>query len=273
MAVRVLHIWNTAGVASVIAKYTDREFGTMSRVITRLQADRVGLTTFGQAYDEGPTLFFARGLLAARKADVVHVHSLDRIVPWLRRLYAHKPLVVHYHGTDIRGRWGEKSSRWSRADFVAYSTPNLAEGAPASARWMPNPVDTEAFYPRGVQRRPNSALSFRYGMDEEAEALARERSLTLTWAERWTVRHEDMPSLLSSFECYIDLRRPPGHATANSVGKAALEALACGCRVIDWSGRTLEKLPVENLPASVARAWNGVYQDLLKDAQEGGPIR
>jgi hypothetical protein len=265
MAVRVLHVWNTAGVGSVIAKFTDREFGTASSVITRLQADRVGLTTYGKAYDEGAAVFFARGLLAARRADVVHVHSLDRIVPWLRRLYPHKPVVMHYHGTDIQGRWAEKSARWRRADFVAYSTPNLGEGAPPSARWMANPVDTDIFYPRGVRRQPSSALSFHYGMDEEGERVARERSLALTWVDRWTVKHDEMPQLLSGFEYYVDLRRPPGRSVAGSVGKAALESLACGCKVIDWSGGTVERLPEEHLPARVARAWYEVYRRLLEE--------
>jgi len=263
MGPRILHVWNTAGVASVIAKFTDRLFGTKSSVITRRAADRVGLTSYGAAYGDGPAVFFARALLMARQADVVHVHSLDRIVPWLAALYPQKPTVMHYHGTDIQARWSTKKARWEKAKFVAYSTPNLSEGAPDSARYVPNPVDTDLFYPRQVNREPRAALSFRYGMDERAAQFASALSLQLTLIDRWSVPHSEMPALLSKFSYYIDLRRPPGYPEAHSVGKAALEALACGCRVIDWSGRTIEGLPAENAPKEVAKRWHEVYTDLL----------
>jgi glycosyltransferase involved in cell wall biosynthesis len=264
LAPKILHIWNTAGVASVVAKFCDRGFGTVSTVITRKAADKVGLTTYGRAYADGPARFFARALTMARSADVVHVHSLDRIVPWVRRIYGGKPLVIHYHGTDIEGRWKEKQDRWKAADAIVCSTPNLLEGAPPSAVHIPNPVDTDIFRPLGGVRDPGSALSFRYGMDEEAEHAAEKLGVDLTWFDRWAVPHERMPETFSRFAYYIDLRKPPGHQEARSVGKAALEALACGCQVIDWSGRILQGLPDENRPESVAAKWDALYRSLIK---------
>ncbi len=262
---KVIHIWNTAGVASVIAKYTDREFGSRSTVITRQAADRVGLTTYGTAYADGPAVFFVRALFAARWADIIHVHSLDRIVPWIKRIYV-KPVVMHYHGTDIEGRWMEKKGRWSRADYIAVSTPNLLEGAPKNAEWVPNPVDTDYFRPGEGKRDQRSALSFRYGMDAEAEEAAKRLGLSLTWLDRWSVSHEKMPGVFSRFAYYIDMRRPPDHVVARSLGKAALEALACGCKVVDYSGAVLDGLPAENDPANVAERWHEVYLRLLRRA-------
>ena len=262
MGTKVLHVWNTAGVASVIAKFTDRDFGTVSEVITRKAADRVGLTTYGTAYPDGAARFFARALWMARGADLVHVHSLDRIVPWLKGLYS-KPVVLHYHGTDIEGRWREKEGRWMKADYVAVSTPNLLEGAPSSAVNIPNPVDTDLFRPMASGRNPSSAVSFRYGMDAEADEAAKKLGLELTWLERWSVPHDRMPEMLSKFAYYIDMRRPPAHIEARSVGKAALEALACGLKVVDWNGRILEGLPPEHDPANVAATWNGIYGKLI----------
>jgi len=259
----VLHIWNTAGVASVIAKFTDREFGANSTVITRKAADRVGLTTYGTAYPDGPARFFTRAIWMARSADLVHVHSLDRVVPWLKRLYT-KPVVMHYHGTDIEGRWREKEARWGRADYIAVSTPNLLDGAPPKAVYVANPVDTDLFRPSAVERSPNSAVSFRYGMDAEAEAVAERLGLDLVWLDRWSVKHQQMPETLSRYAYYVDMRKPPGHFTARSLGKAALEALACGCRAVDWQGSIVEGLPPEHDPISVAARWNMVYLGLLK---------
>jgi len=263
LAPRILHVWNTAGVASVIAKFTDRQFGTSSTVITRRAADRVGLTTYGTAYPDGAALFFARALLMARSADLVHVHSLDRVVPWLKGLYS-KPVVMHYHGTDIEGRWREKEARWRKAEYIAVSTPNLLEGAPPNAVFVPNPVDTDLFRPLQGRREPNSAVSFRYGMDAEAEAIAKKHGLNLELLDRWSVRYEQMPQTLSGYAYYIDMRKPPGHMMAHSVGKAALEALACGCKVIDWDGRIIEGFPAEHDPNSVAGRWDAIYRELLK---------
>ena len=263
MGPKILHVWNTAGVASVIAKFTDREFGTRSVVITRKAADRVGLTTYGRAYDDGPARFFLRALLMARSADLVHVHSLDRIVPWVKRLYS-KPVVMHYHGTDIEERWKEKEGRWRRADYVAVSTPNLLEGAPSSAVYVPNPIDTDLFAPRQGNRDPRSAVSFRYGMDTEAEGAANRLGLSLTLLDRWSVEHDRMPETLSKFAYYIDMRKPPDHVLARSVGKAALEALALGCSVVDWEGKVIRGLPQENDPKNVAAKWQGTYVQLLR---------
>ncbi len=260
---KVLHVWNTAGVASVIAKYTDRVYGTRSQVITRSAADRVGLTTYGRAYDDWPATFFARALLMSKGADLVHFHSLDRIVPWVKRLYSSKPVVMLYHGTDIQGRWDEKRLRWGRADLVAYSTPNLSAGAPPNAIHVPNPVDTEIFFPKETVRDSKSALSFRYGMDDSAKQAAGVRGLELTLLDRWSTPHSEMPALLSRFAYYVDLRKPPGHVQAESVGKAALEALACGCKVIDWSGNVIEGFPAEHDPNLIAERWYRIYQGLL----------
>jgi hypothetical protein len=262
LGLRVLHVWNTAGVASVIAKFSDRDFGTKSTVITRKAADKVGLTTYGMAYTDGPAKFFARALLMARSADLVHVHSLDRIVPWMKRLYGSKPLVMHYHGTDIEGRWKEKQNRWKAADAIVCSTPNLLEGAPPSAVHIANPVDTDIFHMIGVARNSKSALSFRYGMDQEAEQVAKKFGVGLTWFDRWAVPHDRMPETFSRFAYYIDLRKPAGQQEARSVGKAALEALACCCEVIDWSGRIWHGLPDENKPEIVTAKWNELYQKL-----------
>jgi glycosyltransferase involved in cell wall biosynthesis len=263
LGAKVLHVWNTAGVASVIAKFTDRQFGTASTVITRKAADRVGLTNYGTAYPDGAAHFFARALWMARSADLVHVHSLDRVVPWLRRFYS-KPVVVHYHGTDIEGRWQEKEARWKKAQYIAVSTPNLLEGAPPNAVFVPNPVDTDLFRPLQGGREPDSAVTFRYGMDADAQAIAKKLGLNLVMLDRWTVRYEQMPQTLSGYAYYIDLRKPPEHMVARSVGKAALEALACGCKVVDWEGRIIEGFPADHDPKSIAARWDAIYLELLK---------
>ena len=43
---KVLHIWNTAGVGSIIAKYMDKIYGTKSRVVMRKSFDKFDLSPF-----------------------------------------------------------------------------------------------------------------------------------------------------------------------------------------------------------------------------------
>jgi hypothetical protein len=264
---RVLHVWNTGGVASLIARYMDREgLGTESRVITRKAADPVGLTDYGTAYDDGATRFFIRALSMSRHADIVHVHALDRFVPWVKRLYPSKPVVLYYLGTDIRGRWRAKEARWRRADFIGYTTSDLSEGAPPVAEQVFCPIDTEFFRPGAAPPRPNSAVSIGYGMDSETESLAGKMSLDLTLMKRGSVPYAQMPSLLSKYEYYIDLRRTPDRTTAvECLGKAALEALACGCKAVDWSGKVHVRLPEEDRPEKVAAKWAEIYRRLLSE--------
>lgn len=262
--IRVLHVWNTAGVASIISKFMDRANGTESRVITRKAADPVGLTTYGKAYDDGAMRFSLRALTMSREADIVHVHALDRLVPWVKRLYARKPVIIYYLGSDIRGRWKEKEPRWRRADFVGYTTSDLSEGSPREAVQVFCPIDTDAFHARAAGSKANSAVSIRYGMEAETERLAKRLSLDLTMIERGSVPHSRMPELLSGFEYFLDLRRPSGRQKAvECLGKAALEALACGCKAVDWEGRVYSGLPEENRPENVAAKWGEIYRDLL----------
>jgi hypothetical protein len=262
--VRVLHVWNTGGAASVIAKFNDRLCGTESTVITRRAADPVGLTTYGRTFDDGPARFFLRAITMSRRADIVQVHSLDRLVPWLKRLYPSKPVVMYYLGSDIRGIWDRKAPRWRRADFVGYTTSDLAEGAPPAAKQVFCPVDTDAFPAGGGPRKPNSAVTIRYGMDAEVQRYAKEKALDLTMVERGSVPYSRMPALLSQFEYFLDFRRPAGRQSpVECLGKAALEALSCGCKAVDWAGRVYTGLPPENRPENVAAVWDKVYRELL----------
>ena len=261
---RVLHVWNTGGAASIIAKFTDVLYQTESTVITRKASDPVGLTTYGTAYGDGAVRFFVRALLASRSYDLVHVHSLDRLVPWLKWDHPRKPVVLYYLGTDIRGLWEEKKPRWSKADFVGYTTSDLGEGAPPKAKQVFCPVDTEAFPHSSLEKAPGTAVSIRYGMDAETERMAKSMSLVLTLVDRGSVPYSQMPSLLSKYEYYLDLRRPPERKSpVECLGKAALEALASGCKAVDWSGKVYEGLPKENRPEVAAAAWYEVYSSLL----------
>jgi hypothetical protein len=184
----------------------------------------------------------------------------------MKLLGASRPLVMYYHGTDIVGRWREKEPRWTKADFVAYATPNLSQGAPDRAAFVPDPIDTDLFRDSG-NHEAGTALTMQYGADEEARNMAKGRGLLLTIAERSSrpVPYHQMPTLLNRFEYYIDVKRTPGTSgePIHALSKTALEALACGCKVLDWSDSVHQGLPAENSPTRIAEIWHEKYLELL----------
>ena len=119
---RVLHVWNTAGVASVLAKYQAKVLGWKTWVLMRKQYDPFGLTDYGEACHCSTIAFYAKVLNLVRKYDIVHVHSLDKIVPLIKMLYPSKKIIMHYHGTDIRRKWNERKKYWKHADLVIIFT-------------------------------------------------------------------------------------------------------------------------------------------------------
>ncbi len=264
---KVLHVWNTAGVASTLAKYQSKVLGWKTWVIARKKYDPYGLTTYGEALNTSAYGFALRALLYAARYDVIHVHDLDSIIPLIRLVHGHrKHVVIHYHGSSIRDKWLEKRARWSRADLVIVATRDLLASAPkdAEARFLPNPVDTELFRPLPhVKREPGTALFF---YDETpklksslewARETARKLGLKLVVHDRSRrpIPYKLLPEFLNRFEYFID------HNWVEALSKTALEALACGLKVVRWDGRVLEGLPVEHKPEVVVRRLARLYAE------------
>ncbi|MEM4311500.1 MAG: hypothetical protein QXX95_03840 [Nitrososphaerales archaeon] len=263
---KVLHIWNTAGVASIIAKYMDRIYETKSWVIMRKKFDKFGLTSYGECWDTNAKIFTLRALWKAKNYSLIHVHAFDRIVPLIKFLYPRKPLVLHYHGSDIRGKWNLRRRYWSKADFIIVSAPDMLKGAPSEALYLPNPVDTELFYIRG-KPEPKTAFHFSYYADDLAKKLAEKYGLTLTIHNREEnpIPYKTLSLFLSSYEYYIDVKRDLSNLNLlKEISKTGLEALACGCKVIRWDGSIMEGLPPEHYPEVVVRKLWEIYRLLLR---------
>jgi hypothetical protein len=265
---KVLHIGNTAGVSSVIAKYMDRLVGTTSMVVARRISDPVGFTTYGVLWDSGPKLFTLKCLLTARRFDIIHVHYFDRILPYLKLLFPRKPVVMHYHGDDIRNKWKLKSRYWRKANAILFSTLDLQEDeTPKHAMYLANPVDTEIFHSCANAPELGTAFHVFYNADELAERYAQKHDLRLTihdWRTEGRIPHLRLPEILCSYEYYIDARRGENLALLRvPLSKTALEALACGLKVITWDGRVVHGLPLDNHPERVAKRVFAIYLSLL----------
>jgi glycosyltransferase involved in cell wall biosynthesis len=195
--------------------------------------------------------------------DIIHVHSFDKCVPTLSDI---APVVLHYHGSDIRGRWAEKRPLWLKADRILVSTRDLLEGAPVCAEYLPNPIDTEMFKPT-VGRREDTALHFNYGAVDLAQKIADEHSVKLVIREKGQ-RYADMPSIFGGYTHYIDVKRDgAGRVLISNPGDSGsligLQALACGCEVLTVNGARPLGLPPEHRPENVAKRLFKVYRELM----------
>lgn len=261
---KVLHIWNTAGIGSLIAKYMDMYYDTESYVIMRKSFDPFNQTIYGDVFDMTASRFIIKALWLALRYDIIHVHALDKIVPILK--FLRRKVVLHYHGTDIRGRWKERRKFWEKADVVLVSTKDLLEGAPDHVIYMPNPVDTDLFRDYNSKQK-GYAFHISYGADDIAMNIAKELGLQLVIHDRdkEPIPHYMMPHMLNQYEYYIDIKKDKlTNKIIPEMSLTGLEALACGCKVVAWNNKVHEGLPKEYEPRSVVKRVYEIYKEVKK---------
>lgn len=192
------------------------------------------------------------------------------MVKMIKTLFPWKKIIIHYHGTDIRGGWNDMRKYWEPADSILVSTLDLLEGAPEKAIYLPNTVDTDIFKPILGLMKPNTALFFfiqRTDIQEKsalcssienlewAENISKDMDLELTILDRDNayVPYPELPEYLNQFEYFIDRKQ------YSSLSKTALEALACGLKVIRWDDKIVEGLPEAHKPENVVTYLKDIY--------------
>jgi glycosyltransferase involved in cell wall biosynthesis len=216
---RILHIEDAAAVACILAKYQNLTEGCESKVLKLDKYDKFGFYKFYKDYVNITTseeLFFNSILEEAKKADIIHVHSKVELVPYLRNKFGKsKKIILHYHGTDIRGLKNQKLPhrsrisdtairliylyRWIRnvvllkkrihskvqslSDLIIVSTPDLLQYVSTRRGikkiYLPNPVDSDLFNP-SIIPSVNSDDSLR------AEAVTMDTEVTnMPWVHNY----------------------------------------------------------------------------------------
>ena len=180
---KVLHIHDQAGVACILAKY-QRMNDIKSKVLSSNKIDKYGILKFYKDYVDlvDRANFVEYCLSEAKSADIIHIHSVEQLVIKIRKVFGNsKRIILHYHGTDIRGLKNKnipnsstiqntktrtksfaakvknrlkliqmgyyKSLRTESqklANEILVSTPDLLLLLP-HAKYLPNPVDVEHF--------------------------------------------------------------------------------------------------------------------------------
>ena len=298
---RILHLWDQAGVAFVLAKYQTLQ-GHHSKAIMAKEYDKFGIGKFYREYIISTTLqeFLQKSLDEARSSDILHIHSRSDLVHEFRKEFGKsKKIVVHYHGTDVRGIKNQKLPHRSRlsdiavrgiftyrrirdaalfkkrihskaqalADAVVVSTPDLMSIVP-NAIHIPNPVDTEHFAPKGAVKMQKAitidteAIDIRLTRDH-CKKNGLDIDIDVYNRIQNPIMYSDMPSFLRKYGTYIDIRYVDGILLEN-FSKTALEALACGLDVIDYRMKRLRRLPTENEPINVVSRFDSIYGSMFR---------
>lgn len=189
--------------------------------------------------------------------DLVHIHYayLGNL-----GLIGRFPYILHCHGTDLRGanRLTAPIIKMAmrRAQHVFYATPDLKAWAlplRPDAEFLPNPIDTETFYPTAPSSAGNgifvySALTDVKGAGKILEAcriIARERPEVRITAISWgpyASQFEQIPSVRMiakqprwKLPAIINEHAVVlGQTRLGIAGMAELEAMACGRPVVAW---------------------------------------
>ena len=291
------HFWNICGIGGLLARYLDDYYPGQYESVA---IDRGHADVYSQNNEKSlvwhnrAMVWLARCVWYARKLDIIHIHVGVQWLPYYRRLYPGKKLIIHLHGSKIRGLWDENPNV-NYADACIVSTPDLLEGSPAGTVYLPNPVDEELIMKvldsrEGKDRCPGAFHVERYAPDVAKEyAEANDLELTIFNRDETPLPHPEFLMLmakhefyinversrflqeLASHEFYIDVKRDfPGYKFENKVLEAfsltGLEALALGCKVIDWKGKIHEGLPAEHTGKEIAKTLNEFYQGLEEKA-------
>jgi hypothetical protein len=290
----VLHIWDQAGVAFILAKFQQAN-GNESKVIRIKNTDKYGIDEFYKEYGlfVAPEELIYKSIEEARKADIIHIHSLPEMVINIRKIYGgSKIIILHYHGTDIRGfskdnlrtftlqnilkpknivkkikkrRLHIKAQRL--ADRVIVSTPDLIQLVKGSV-FLPNPIDTDHFnnkkltkegsvdIPKGIivnSEVTNIELAMNYFEHKKIDL-----NIDIYDRTKNPIYYKDVPNFLKKYDVYVDLRFVNRKLLKN-LSKTALEALACGLRVLNYKLEYMNNLPSEHCPTNVVMILSSIY--------------
>lgn len=296
---RILHVWDQAGVACILAKYQRRQ-GYSSSVLRVNDQDKYGINKF---YSDLITFcseqdFIQRSLLEADSAQLIHVHSrIDVIAPLRERYGKSKKIFLHYHGTDIRGfsppTVHQKHSRLASilptsksilknlirrksgnivrnrkaqlaADGILVSTPDLLKLV-KRASYLPNPVDIEHFKPDDYQLdRGKRALTIRSEVTDIDWALdyCKRNKVDLDIETYDRTQNPIMYQDMPSFLKRYNTYvdiRLVNGKILENLSKSALEALACGLQVLDYRLMYHRGLPSEHDPSEVLSKLENIY--------------
>ncbi|HKQ20574.1 MAG TPA: hypothetical protein VJS91_00915 [Nitrososphaeraceae archaeon] len=291
---RILHILDAAGVACIYSKY-QRMLGHEARVIWNKDiADKYGIYDFYEDYliNVPYEEFTQTCLKEGENVDVIHVHGYIDILFELRKKFQRqKKIILHYHGTDIRGlkkqelphrsvisdtaiklkmlyrkKFGHARAQ-KLADAVCVSTPDLLPLV-RNGIHIPIPIDTEHFSPKN---NPDGELKEAFTINSEVTNIQRALDLCQNNQIKLEIEvidrtkdpivYANIPDFIRRYRTYVDIRYVNDIVLEN-LSSTALQSLACGLSVLDYKLEFHRGLPKEHNAVNVASQLSNIYSKL-----------
>jgi hypothetical protein len=291
---RILHILDAAGVACIYSKY-QRMLGHEARVIwNKNVVDKYGIYDFYKDYLINVTYeeFTQTCLKEGQNVDVIHVHGYINILFELRKKFQRqKKIILHYHGTDIRGlkkqelphrsvisdtaiklkmlyrkKFGHARAQ-KLADAVCVSTPDLLPLV-RNGIHIPIPIDTEHFSPKSTS---DGELNEAFTINSEVTNIQRALELCQNNQIKLEIEvidrtknpivYANIPDVIRRYRTYVDIRYVNDIVLEN-LSSTALQSLACGLSVLDYKLEFRRGLPKEHDAVNVASQLSNIYSEL-----------
>jgi len=265
-AKKILHVWDQASTASVIAKW-QRRLGHSTAVIKNSKHDKNKETEYyGGFIIKSKIMFVLKSIFLARKFDIIHLHDAWFMVIPVKLLYPKKKIIMHYHGSMIRAKMKETRRKiWEKyIDQIIVSTPDLLEFEYSKQPYyIPNPVDTELFKPIIRPHNYRGLISLKDGQTVKRIEMGLENNgfdiEVLTIPRKNRVTYEKFHEKLSNFEFYIDHPFIKGKMIRHH-SACGLQALALGLKVINWDFDVIVGLPDFHRPENVVKEIEKIYE-------------
>lgn len=291
---RILHILDAAGVACIYSKYQQMQGHDAKVIWNKDVADKYGIYDFYKDYLIKVTYgkFTETCIQEGETADVIHVHSyIDILFALRKKFHRQKKIILHYHGTDIRGLKKQELPHRSLlsdtmiklkmfyrkkighvraqklADAVCVSTPDLLPLV-RSGIHIPIPIDIEHFSPKN---NSNGELKDAFTINSEVTNIQRaldlckknQINLNIEVIDRTKnpILYADIPDFIRGYGTYVDIRYVNDIVLEN-LSSTALQSLACGLSVLDYKLQFRRGLPSVHDAINVASQLSKIYSDL-----------
>ena len=291
---RILHILDAAGVACIYSKFQQIK-GNESKVIWNKDVgDKYGIYDYYKDYiiNVSHAEFTERCVREGKNVDVIHVHGfIDILFKLHKKFHKSKKIILHYHGTDIRGlnrqvlphrsRLSDTVIRLKRlyrkkighskaqklADAVCVSTPDLLPLV-RNGIHIPIPIDIFHFKPDN-----NSSAELKEAFTVNSEVT------NIQWALDYckkngvnlnievfdrtknAIMYKDIPDFIRGYKTYVDIRYVNDTVLEN-LSSTALQSLASGLKVLDYKLQFRQGLPPEHNAVNVVSQLSGIYKEL-----------
>jgi hypothetical protein len=233
-----------AGIGEILSNEANK-LGHKSIVIQKRDLDPFGFgdyygtTIYVDALDKYVELLFE----TSRKSDVVIVHD------WIEFLDEIEcpNIFVYFHGSKLRTLPPEQIEEiTSKIKGIILSTDDLLQYCPFG-KVLPQPVDYDLFKNTNSPRYIDQLTINRKYQRDEIEPIIKSKFPKCVYLERTNmniIKYEKMPERLNGIKEYVDWKfdySKPIPNTVNVPSVTGLQALACGCTVLNSEGKKLDK--------------------------------